>query len=141
MSGFDWVARRFLFPLLLVAFIVAAYLTFDGDSTVEVTLDTPASSFYTSSSPTELSVGVVCQSLAELDTTQQSRGFVRVGLFGNAWPARVTEILSDSGGINFVRANGTPHSYRKYDGYRMQVVRLVHDDEETLAVFRSIEKY
>jgi len=141
----DVIATRYLLPALLAALAVAGYFTFgtvktmefDGDS---VTTDRPppTESLATPSDRSDrMVVGGQISSLAELDAAQRQAGFVRVGMFGNVWPARIVEIFDDRDGIRFVRGDGTPHSYNDFDGYCMRVVRLRQGGAETLAVYRS----
>jgi hypothetical protein len=71
--------------------------------------------------------------VADLDIA----GFVRTGYFGKYWPATVAEIAADIGEIRFVRQDGTRHTYRKFDGYDMRMIRLRAGDKETIVVLRS----
>lgn len=147
---FDRWTTRYLLPALLLALVVAAYLEFSTDTTVQfvtdggVPLEIEREASERSwpqaeqdSRDTRLIVGEQYRSLAELVTRQQVNGYVRVGLFGNHWPARVVEIVSDRDGIRFMHSNGTPHTYSKFDGYDMQMVRLKQGSKETMVVFRS----
>jgi hypothetical protein len=80
--------------------------------------------------------------LAELNAAQKAAGYVPVGFFGKKWPAKVTEVLTDVDGIEFVRGDGVSHIYDGFEGYRMKAVRLVTErNEETLIVYRSDLKY
>lgn len=89
----------------------------------------------------EVKIGQTFSSLDQLDASQIANGYLRTGRFGNQWPATVTEVLKDKDGISFTRKNGTPHTYSGFDGYRMQVVRLVGPGgAEVLVVFRSMAK-
>lgn len=87
-----------------------------------------------------LAVGQRYTSQAELTADQQAAGYVKVGSFGNNWPARVTEIATGRDEISFVRQNGTPHHYSKFAGYSLKMVRLLDGRKETIVVFRSQEK-
>lgn len=72
---------------------------------------------------------------------QETRGWVPVGRFGRHWPASPVREFEDDDGILFTRADGTPHHYSGFDGYRMRVVFLqdVHG-RETIVVLRSRDK-
>jgi membrane protein implicated in regulation of membrane protease activity len=96
----------------------------------------PVTSYMTS----RLAVGVRFSSLDDLVSDQQAAGYVKVGLFGNYWPATVTETEKDKDEIKFVRQDGTKHHYDKFDGYEMKMVRLVAGNRETIVVFRSQQK-
>jgi len=152
MKGFDRIATRYLLPALLLALAIATYLTLVDDSTIDY--GDEGGSLYTPSLPSSpgdnprnsmgwaegsssVRVGGEFHSLAELDAAQQQAGFVRVGLFGNHWPAQIVEVQSDTDGIRFVRSDGTPHTYSKFEGYCMQMVRLRQGLQETLVVYRS----
>lgn len=87
-----------------------------------------------------LAVGERFAALGDLLSDQQSAGYVKVGTFGNHWPATVTEIDQDKNGIKFVRQDGTSHRYSKFDGYEMKMVRLMAGNLETIVVFRSQQK-
>ncbi len=145
----DRIATRTLLPGLLVALAVAGYFAFGTVETVELDrggapalppLPIPEPLPPPALRDGRLSVGEQLASLAELEQRQQRLGFVRVGRFGSAWPARIVEIAEDRDGIRFVRGDGTPHSYREFDGYRMQMVRLKRGGEETIVVFRARNK-
>jgi hypothetical protein len=84
-----------------------------------------------------LAVGQRFQSLDELVNNQLTAGYVRTGYFGKQWPATVTEVATDIHKISFVRQDGTKHTYRKFDGYKMKMVRLKSGEKETIVVFRS----
>jgi hypothetical protein len=87
-----------------------------------------------------LIVGQHFNSLKELEMHQQAAGFVRTGYFGKHWPAKVSEVLTDRHKLIFVRQNGTRHTYNKFDGYQMKMVRLKSGPDETIVVFRSRAK-
>lgn len=87
-----------------------------------------------------LAVGQRYNSLDQLVADQRAADFVRVGYFGKHWPAKVTEIATDQDEIKFVRQGGTPHHYKKFNGYEMKMVRLMAGKQETIVVFRSVKK-
>ena len=76
-------------------------------------------------------------SLGDLDAALQRSGYVRIGLFGSHWPGRIVELADAADELHFTRADGTPHAYRKFDGYRLRLVRLLGGNDETLAIYRS----
>lgn len=81
------------------------------------------------------------ESLSQLVTEQKSQGYVQLGRFGNGWPARLVETIEGEGSVNFVRKDGTPHTYQKFDGYRLRVLRLeARGGEEVILVLRSVTK-
>jgi hypothetical protein len=94
----------------------------------------------TSSQASRLAVGERFASFDELVGDQQAAGYVKVGAFGKFWPATVSEITTDRDEIKFIRQDGTPHHYTKFDGYDMKMVRLMAGDKETIVVFRSLKK-
>jgi hypothetical protein len=72
---------------------------------------------------------------------QQAAGWVTVGRFGGRWPATPVREIEADDGIRFVRANGTPHHYSGFDGYRMKAVFLrAENGEENIVVFRSRDR-
>jgi len=75
-----------------------------------------------------------------LKQAQQKAGYVPIGLFGNSWPAVVTEVLEHDDSISFTRQNGTPHTYRGFEGYHLKVIRLQGSGGEVILVLRSISK-
>ena len=80
-------------------------------------------------------------SLSKLMDEQKAAGYVQVGIFGSSWPARLIETIEGTGQVDFVRKNGTSHSYTKFDGYRMKVMRLESEEgNEVIVVLRSAEK-
>lgn len=151
MQSFDAFAKRIIFPTLVAALLVATYFTFVGDDTVDLDFEigsaqtgryaeTQQAPITGSMNTSGVSVGARYQTLTEIDNAQRLAGFVRVGLFGNHWPARIVEVHGEDDGIRFVRGNGTAHTYTKYEGYHMQMVRLRQGDNETLLVYRSMAK-
>jgi len=94
----------------------------------------------TASLASRLTVGARFSSFEDLVNDQLAAGYVKVGSFGNHWPATVTEIAKDKDEITFVRQDGTKHHYNKFGGYDMKMVRLVANNQETIVVFRSNEK-
>lgn len=83
----------------------------------------------------------VYESLSQLEEAQRAVGFVRIGRFGDDWPAHLVELQEGKDSIRFVRADGTPHQYRGFDGYRLKVMRLQgRGGDEVLVVLRSTEK-
>lgn len=150
MLAKDRVAIRYILPVLLCLLVAAAVVEFSVDSTVEVKLSNQGTSSvearkdfggldYHPSGTQGLSVlqGAEFPTLSELDAAQNRAGYVRIGLFGNYWPARIVEIAEDDGGIRFTRAGGTPHSYSGFKGYRLQMIRLVQGSHETIVVYRG----
>jgi hypothetical protein len=72
---------------------------------------------------------------------QERAGWVAVGRFGGHWPARPVREHTDNDGIRFTRADGTPHHYSGFDGYRMRVVFLADaSGRESIVVLRSRER-
>ena len=142
-----WVTKYWL-PFLLIALVAA--ILFDSSSIEKVDMDTnrkepdattprpyQPSSKEVSQGDSHLAVGQRFQSLDELVNNQLTAGYVRTGYFGKQWPATVTEVATDRHKISFVRQDGTKHTYRKFDGYRMKMVRLKSGEKETIVVFRS----
>lgn len=87
-----------------------------------------------------LAAGQRFNNLEELVNNQLAEGFVRTGYFGKHWPATVTEIATDRHKISFARQDGTRHTYSKFHGYDMKMVRLNAGNQETIVVFRSQDK-
>jgi len=80
-------------------------------------------------------------SFGALIKAQEEAGFVRLGTFGDSWPATIKDEKTARDEISFTRSDGTPHTYPGYTGYTLKVIRLESaDGEETLIVFRSKEK-
>lgn len=80
-------------------------------------------------------------SYAEFIESQQSQGFVFLGRFDDRWPAEIIEERTAMNEISFRRGDGTKHTYPKYDGYELKVVRLRTDQNtEAVVVLRSKEK-
>jgi hypothetical protein len=94
----------------------------------------------TTSPASRLAVGARFVSIDDLVNDQLAAGYVKIGTFGNYWPATVTEIDKGRDEINFVRQDGTSHHYNKFDGYDMKMIRLMAGNQETVAVFRSQQK-
>jgi hypothetical protein len=150
MKSFDKIATRYIFPVLLVMMVVAIYFEFTSVQTIEY--DIPADPSLVQSRELKqgprqkvttvepLMIGDRFRSLKELVAHQQSAGFVRVGLFGAVWPAKVAEVQIEQDRISFVRGDGTRHNYNRFDGYTMKMVRLKQDGQETIVVFRSENK-
>ncbi|HKI52461.1 MAG TPA: hypothetical protein VJ995_10345 [Geothermobacteraceae bacterium] len=76
-------------------------------------------------------------SLAELEAQQHKSGYVRIGSFGEDWPARVIEIMTSQDQISFTRQNGNRHSYNGFTGYTLKLIRLEGRHGELVVVFRS----
>lgn len=139
-------------PFLIIAAVFV--LTSEFSSIEKVNLDpasadraeqrpaqkAPQTRSVTPATASRLAVGQRFVSHAELVEDQQAAGFLPVGTFGKHWPARVTEIVTGKDEIKFVRQNGTPHHYTKFDGYEMKMVRLMTGQQETVVVFRSSAK-
>jgi len=87
-----------------------------------------------------LKAGERFDSLNDLVNDQLLDGFVRIGVFGEHWPATVAEIATDRNEITFVRQDGVRHSYTKFPGYKMKMVRLKAGKQETIVVFRAQER-
>jgi hypothetical protein len=79
-------------------------------------------------------------SFDDLVGDQQAAGYVKIGAFGNNWPATVSEVVTDRDEIKFVRQDGTQRHYTKFDGYGMKMVRLMAGNKETILVFHSLNK-
>jgi len=139
----DRIIKRYLVPLLLLLLLATAYNEFfvrrghwqppderGGTADVEQNHLAPAG---------RVQLGERFAPLAALDARQLQLGWVRIGRFGDGWPAEVVEVTEDEDGIEFVLADGTPHRYEKFDGYRLQTVRL-QGDGEILIVYRSQHK-
>lgn len=143
----DKLIKRYWLPSLIIALFIAMF--FDFRSVEKLTLDSGYSKptvnarqqgQAVSETRSRLAAGQSYTSLEELVNDQRIAGFVRTGTFGNHWPATVAEVATESDGISFVRQNGTRHSYTKFSGYKMKMVRLRADDKETIVVFRSQHK-
>jgi len=153
----NWVTKIWL-PFLLTALVIAVY--FESTSVKSVDLDTdyieprvsgaqvrpllpdsePARQQETSRFKSHLAAGERYASLDELVSDQLAAGYIKTGYFGKHWPATVSEIKNDNDGIVFIRKDGTKHTYSKFDGYRMKMVRLTAGDKETIVIFRSQSK-
>lgn len=153
----NWVTKIWL-PFLLMALVVAVY--FETSSVKTIDLDTgysasgvsepqvrplspgkrPAQQKNTPRIKSRLVAGERYASLDELVADQQAAGYLKTGYFGKHWPATVSEIKNDNDGIVFIRKDGTRHTYSKFGGYRMRMVRLRAGDKETIVVFRSQSK-
>jgi len=135
----DRLATRFLLPLLLAALAAAAgYVAFGTVETLEFGRSAePLPRAPRAAAP---AVGERFDSLAALDAALEDAGFVRVGRFGDAWPARVAEIREERDALRFVRGDGTPHSYRGFEGYALRMVRLRRGADESIAVYRSAQR-
>ncbi len=154
-----WVTK-YVLPILVIALIAVIY--FDSSSMEKIDLDAsysepvavasrqPQSASrppltrepQTSAAVTRsrLAIGERYNTLAELEQDLLAAGFVRVGHFGEFWPASVADIATGRDKIKFVRQNGTPHHYKEFAGYAMKMVRLWSGNQETIVVFRSEEK-
>lgn len=78
---------------------------------------------------------------AEFLAAQEKQGFVKIGRFDASWPAQYVCELVGEDQISFDRQDGTPHSYRGFDGYRLKVVRLRDaNGREPMYVLRSQSK-
>jgi len=163
----DRIATRYLVPLLLLLLLATAanelltnqngwrdWLAGDRQEPLPEVLPprTPASKApassprpayfepdYATPSSAPVAIGETFASLSALDARMEQTGFVRVGRFGSAWPATVVEVKSDDDGIRFVRGDGTPHRYDKFDGYTLLMVRLLGQGE-SIGVYRSQRK-
>ena len=151
---------KYFLPFLIIALIAAIY--FDSSSVEKIDLDSRYSEPVavapiqpqTASRPpltrerqasasvtkSRLAIGERYNSLKELEADLQAQGFIRTGYFGKFWPASVAEIGTGRNEIKFARQDGTPHHYKKFDGYNMKMVRLWRGRKETIVVFRSVEK-
>ena len=156
----DKLVVKYWLPLLLIALGVALFSEFRSVERVDLARsDSEPSALATpppqaaprtaltrdaeplrTASRSRLAAGQRYDSLDELVRDQLAEGFVRTGYFGKHWPATVTEIATDRHKISFVRQNGTRHSYTKFAGYDMKMVRLRAGGEETIVVFRSAKK-
>ena len=156
---FDRWVNRYLLPLLLLFLVVSLYFEFGSVETVDLDrfsqdsvrdqsrpqidsvqeAKTTAPKFDTLVSGDNLT-GILFDSLEALVDHQSEAGFVKVGTFEGGWPARVIEVQSDRDQISFVRQNGTRHTYQKFDGYDMRMIRLKKGERETLIIFRSRNK-
>ncbi|MGW8313186.1 MAG: hypothetical protein ACWGOL_08145 [Desulfuromonadales bacterium] len=94
----------------------------------------------TASPASRLAVGARFTSIQDLVNDQMAAGYVKIGTFGNHWPATVTEIDKNKGEIEFVRQDGSRHHYTKFNGYDMKMIRLMAGNQETVAIFRSQQK-
>lgn len=78
------------------------------------------------------------QSRADFLSAQQRAGWVAIGYFGEHWPATEVRRHEDTGSLRFSRADGTPHEYVGFDGYRLRVMFLEDArGRETVVVLRS----
>jgi hypothetical protein len=85
--------------------------------------------------------GRTYEGIAALVRDQQEQGFVRLGLFGDGWPAKVVHVRTQPNEIEFALKTGARHGYPGYDGFLLKVVRLEgKGGAEIVAVFRSAEK-
>jgi hypothetical protein len=84
-----------------------------------------------------LAVGARFASIQELVNDQLAAGYVKIGTFGDNWPATVTEIDKEKDEIKFVRQDGARHHYTKFDGYDLKLIRLMAGNQETIVVFRT----
>lgn len=79
---------------------------------------------------------------AEFLAAQEKQGFIKIGRFDASWPAQYLCELLGKDQISFHRQDGTPHSYRGYEGYRLKVVRLRDaSGGEPMYVLRSQTKH
>ena len=147
-----WVTKIWL-PLLLLALAIAVF--FESSSVTTIKLDNvyslpaaseprvlppqrtrPAESQAAATVKSRLAVDESYALLNELVADQLAGGYLKVGYFDKYWPATVVQITHENDGIVFVRRDGTRHSYTKFDGYRMRMVRLNDAKErETIVVF------
>ncbi len=149
----NWMTKIWL-PFLLLSLAAALYLefgsvvSFNPQSRETTTVAMPSTKRGVSNKANQtqminanrLAIGSNYASLEELADDQVSAGFVRTGYFGKHWPARVVEIAEGRDGISFVRLDGTRHTYQKFEGYTMRMIRLRSGEKETIVVFRSQEK-
>ena len=150
-----WVTKYWL-PFLLITLATALFFEFNTvekvaldsgfGSSRQVRIDSPTAKtplrqpLREKQQGSRLAAGQRYRSLEELVNDQRAAGFVRTGYFGKHWPATVTEVATDRHKISFMRSNGTRHTYNKFDGYDMKMVRLKAGANETIVVFRSQQK-
>ena len=85
-------------------------------------------------------IGRSFDSRADYLAYQKEEGYVFLGRFGDAWPAKIVSVVRQLGSIEFQLANGTHHTYPGYDGYELKLVRLRgQGGEEIVMVLRSAE--
>lgn len=86
-------------------------------------------------------VGTSFATFGEFIARLNDDGYVFLGRFDDAWPAKVFDERTARNEIEFERADGTRHRYPGFDGYRLKVVKLSTDDgKESVIVLRSKEK-
>jgi hypothetical protein len=156
---YSWVTK-YVLPFLVIALIVALY--FDSKSVEMVPLDasysepvaTSPGQRQTVSRPSltlnpqapatvmksRLAIGERYTSLKELDQDQTAAGYVRIGNFGEFWPASVAEVATDRDNIVFVRQNGAQQNYKGFAGYNIKMIRLWRGNKETIVIYRSENK-
>jgi len=84
--------------------------------------------------------GRTYKSSNDLVGAQQKIGFVRLGRFGNHWPAEIVEVKKSLDEIKFSLESEAKHTYPGYYDYELKMIRLKSaDDSETVVVFRSKE--
>jgi hypothetical protein len=86
-------------------------------------------------------VGQTYDNLDSLIGDQAERGYVKLGLFHEAWPATVKNVQTAMNEIEFKLKDGGPQKYPGYTGYELKVIRMeTKEGKETVAVFRSEKK-
>ena len=79
--------------------------------------------------------------LSELKTYQGKEGYVEIGRFGDAWPAKMTSEKVYHDRVAVILANQEMHEFGDFEGYKLKVVKLQGDkNAEVVVVFRSQEK-
>lgn len=79
---------------------------------------------------------------ADFLADQKRGGFVEIGRFDVSWPAAYAGERVGNDEISFTRQDGTAHTYRGFDGYRLKVVRLhAANGREPIYVLRSQFKH
>ncbi len=84
-------------------------------------------------------IGEQFQSQATLEA--KFTDFVVIGAFGEEYPATLKRIEEGDGKIEFVRKDGSRHSYPGYDNYKLRVLFMeTRDGTESVLVLRSREQ-
>lgn len=126
-SPAHFTAKRYLIKWGLISLAVLIVLVVAESLLVE--LNGPASS---SGNPRSF------ETYEEFITFQEALGYRFLGRFHDFWPAEVSEERTEMNEISFQLSNGTRHTYPKYDGYELKMVRLVsRSGDEGVVVLRS----
>jgi len=80
--------------------------------------------------------------LSELTAFQQKEGYVEIGRFGDAWPAKVKSEKVYHDKVSVILVSGEMHTFDDgFDGYKLKIVKLQGlRNAEIVVIFRSQEK-